>query len=70
MSETEARRLLAAVTKRAADLEAAKADRTAAILAAMDAGIPRQLIAVAARLDRSRLRQIRLESLNDPNQER
>lgn len=70
MSETEARRLLAAVTKRAADLEAAKADRTAAILAAMDAGIPRQLIADAARLDRSRLRQIRLESLNDPNQER
>lgn len=70
MSETEARRLLAAVAKKAAGLEAAKADRTAAILAAMEAGIPRHRIAEAAGLDRSRLRQIRLESLNDPDTKR
>ncbi len=58
MSETEARRLLAAVAKKAAAIDTAMAERDAAILAAYTAGVNRELIAEAAGLHFTRIYQI------------
>lgn len=55
-----AKRLLREVRRTAIALDDAKVERNAAIIAAMDAGLPRRDIANAAGLsDTSRLRQIR-----------
>lgn len=55
MTETEARRLLAAVRKASASMERARKGRDEAIRAAMAAGVPRQEIADAAGLERTQL---------------
>lgn len=66
MDDMTARRLLREVRRTAAALDTAKAERNTAIVAAMEAGIPRAEIAKAATLSTQRLKQIRRECLNDP----
>lgn len=61
-----AKRLLQEVRRTAIALDDAKVERNAAIIAAMDAGLPRDDIAAAARLARSRLYQVIRESLPPP----
>lgn len=63
MSETEARRLLAAVAKKASAMDTAMAERDAAILAAFEAGVNRTDIAAAAGVHFTRVYQI-VRSLN------
>ena len=58
MDDQTARRLLREVRRTAAALATAKAERNTAIVAAMDAGIPRAEIADAAGLHPRRLYQI------------
>lgn len=63
MSDREARRLLAEVSRTAAALDAAKVRRNQAIIAAAAAGVTHEDIASAAGISRGRIGQITRESL-------
>ena len=58
MSETDAKRLLATIRKKATNLDTAKVERDDAVRAAFHAGVPRQEIADAAGITPSRVYQI------------
>lgn len=58
MDEQQAKELLAAVKKAADGMKRERAARDAAIIAAMEAGVPRQRIADAAEVDRTLLYKI------------
>lgn len=61
VSETEARRLLATIRKKATNLDTAKVERDDAVRAAFHAGVPRQEIADAADISLTRIYQITAE---------